>query len=84
MQVKNVATTLAVHCAANIRATVLAGDSNKQSKKISISSAGQIVTATPGRLAKALQDGSLKAADLATNLKVSHSFYCHPAQETYH
>lgn len=69
-QVKNVATTLAVHCAANIRATVLAGDSNKQSKKISISSAGQIVTATPGRLAKALQDGSLKAADLATNLKM--------------
>lgn len=67
---KNEAATLAVHCASNIRATVLANGGNKQSKKISVASAGQMVVATPGRLAKALQDGTLPAAELAGSLKV--------------
>jgi ATP-dependent RNA helicase DDX56/DBP9 len=68
-QVKNAATTLAVHCAANIRATVLTID-NKQSAKASVTSAGEIVVATPGRLAKAVQDGIVPAAELAASLKV--------------
>jgi ATP-dependent RNA helicase DDX56/DBP9 len=68
--VKAEATTLAVHCASNIRATVLAGDGNQRSKEIAVANSGQIVIATPGRLAKALSSGLLASSHLVASLKV--------------
>eukprot|EP00892_Ulva_mutabilis_P003159 jgi/Ulvmu1/12844/UM098_0029.1 len=69
-QVRKEATSIAVHCGANLRATVLSGDAKQKTKHISVASSGQIVVATPGRLAAVLKDEILPTATLTAHLKV--------------
>lgn len=69
-QVRKEATSIAVHCGANLRTTVLAADAKQKAKHISVSSSGQIVVTTPGRLAAVLKDQTLSPAALTAHLKV--------------
>lgn len=73
LQVRKEATSIVVHSGANLRATVLASNTKQQSKQ-SITSSGQIVVATPGRLAAVLHDKYLSPSVLAANLKVCGRF----------
>lgn len=73
VQVKEEATALAVHCASGLRVTGLGNEATDAARRAAIATAGHVVVATPGRLAIALQDGTLPAPHLAQHLKVRRS-----------
>ena len=64
------ATSLAVHTGAGLRVTALTNEATDAARKYAVAHAGSLVISTPGRLAVALQDGTLPAAHLDAHLQV--------------
>ncbi len=70
-QVTDEATHLASHIDGDLRITALASTTQPSTaalQRAAVSTAGQVVVATPGRVAQALHDGSLTARVLSTRL----------------
>jgi ATP-dependent RNA helicase DDX56/DBP9 len=65
-QVAAEAAALAAHCGAGLRATALPGDAGPA--RAAAAGAGQLVVATPARVAALLADGTLSKAHLAAHL----------------
>lgn len=73
-QVKDEAAALAEHCgAAGLRATALTAEGGAAQRQ-QLASAGQLVVATPGRVAGLLKSGALHPRILARNLEVLAPF----------
>jgi ATP-dependent RNA helicase DDX56/DBP9 len=70
LQVKEVASSLAVHCAASVRVSGLTNEATDAARAFAVNNAGHLVVCTPGRLATAIQSGSLPAEHLSSHLKV--------------
>jgi ATP-dependent RNA helicase DDX56/DBP9 len=70
LQVREEATTLALHCAAGVCVTALGNEATDGARAHAVANAGHLVIATPGRLAIALADGSLPPAQLASAVAV--------------
>ena len=51
-QVREEAAAVAVHCGAELSVTALAGEGHAAARRAAVSSAGQVVVATPGRIAQ--------------------------------
>ncbi|MEW5299598.1 MAG: hypothetical protein WDW36_002597 [Sanguina aurantia] len=68
-QVKSEAMITAQLCSSEITATALLGETSQQLRR-AVATAGQIVVATPGRLAEALKGGFLSPATLAARLQM--------------
>jgi superfamily II DNA/RNA helicase len=61
---------MAVHCAAGIRVSGLINEATDTARLFAVDNAGHIVVCTPGRLATAIESGSLPAEHLMSHLKV--------------
>lgn len=51
-QVREEAAAVAVHCGAELSVTALAGEGHAAARRAAVGSAGQVVIATPGRIAQ--------------------------------
>lgn len=67
-QVSAEAQSIAQHCGDVVRVTSLGRDGPTAAQRAAVTTAGQVVVATPGRVAQALVDGSLSAGVLAGRL----------------
>ncbi|GIL46760.1 hypothetical protein Vafri_3662 [Volvox africanus] len=68
-QVAQEAAATAQHCGADITATALVAEGGLQLRR-AVASAGQIVVATPGKIASALREGLLPSSLLSSHLAV--------------
>mmetsp|Transcript_15453 Transcript_15453/g.41851 ORF Transcript_15453/g.41851 Transcript_15453/m.41851 type:complete len:698 (+) Transcript_15453:110-2203(+) len=68
-QVRQEAAETAALCGSEINVTALVADAGPQLKR-AIATAGHLVVSTPGRIAKALQDGVLPATALSSRLQM--------------
>mmetsp|Transcript_21210 Transcript_21210/g.63839 ORF Transcript_21210/g.63839 Transcript_21210/m.63839 type:complete len:639 (-) Transcript_21210:2475-4391(-) len=64
-QVREEAAAVAAHCGGDITATSLAAEGSAAAQRQALPTAGQLVVATPGRIAKAVKEGALAARTLA-------------------
>jgi ATP-dependent RNA helicase DDX56/DBP9 len=53
-QVKEEAAAVAEHCGADLAVTALTGEGHAAARRAAVSAAGQLVVATPGRIAQVL------------------------------
>ncbi|GLI58556.1 hypothetical protein VaNZ11_000303 [Volvox africanus] len=69
-QVAQEAAATAQHCGADITATALVAEGGSQLLRRAVASSGQIVVATPGKIASALREGLLPPSLLSSRLAV--------------
>ena len=58
-QVREEAAAVAVHCGVELSVTALAGEGHAAARQAAVSSAGQVVIATPGRIAQVRTHGQV-------------------------